>query len=195
MPVTSCQQQASVHTGVWGENAANESIPSPQKVLNFIAFKCFQNFDPSNPEELNDFLRYMRDVRQAVVVDTHDELGSLIITVECSSLEILEGLWEDYRTGLLDVKVQNCLATEHVLKEFGPIEVRLKTTILKDEYKACRDYFLQKPGEIERLYQFFFLSPSLVLLGCFFPHFLLCRQKSEVVLAPCFREVANIMAN
>jgi len=146
MPVTSSQQQVSVPTGVGGENVANGSIPSIQQTLSFIAFKCFQNVDPSKPEELNDYLKYMRDVRELLIVNVQE--GSLIITVECSSLEILEGLWEDYRTGHLNDMAQKYLVTEDILKELGLIEVKLMTTILEDEYRACREYFIQKPAHM-----------------------------------------------
>ena len=63
MTGTSFQQQLSVSTGVGVENVA-------QQVLSYIAFKCFQNVDPSNREELNGYLQYMRDVRKVLVVDT-----------------------------------------------------------------------------------------------------------------------------
>ena len=149
MPGTSHQQQVSVPTGVKGENVANENIPLVQDVLSYIGLKCFQNVDPSKPEELNGFIKYMRDVREVLFVGTQQ--GSLIITVECSSLEILDGLWEDYRTGHLNDMAQKYLVTEDLLKEFGLIEVKLMTTILEDDYRACREYFLQKPGEDERL--------------------------------------------
>lgn len=151
MPVTFGQQQASAPTGVWGDNVAERSIPTSQEVMSFIAFRCFQPVDPSKPEQLNGFLKYLTDVRKVVVVD--QQQGSLIITVECSSLEILEGLWEDYRTGFLNAMAQTYLVTEDILNEFGLIEVRLMTTILEDEYRACRDHFLHKPGKNERLYQ------------------------------------------
>lgn len=178
--VASCQQQATVPKGVWGENIANESITSAQEVFSFIASKCFLNVDPTNPEEVNDFLRYMREMRKVVVVDTHDKLGSLIITVQCSSLEILEGLWEDYRTGFLNASAQDYLVTEHILKEFGLIEVKLKTTILENEYRACRDYFLLKPGENERLYQFFFLSPFFFSWAASFLTFLFVDKTNKM---------------
>ena len=74
-------------------------------------------------------------------------VGSWLITVECSSLKILQGLWEDYRTGFLNAMAQTYLVTEDILNEFGLIEVRLMTTILEDEYRACRDHFLHKPGK------------------------------------------------
>ena len=44
-------------------------------------------------------------------------LGSLVITVSCSSLEVLEALWKDYRTGHLNEVVQVTLVRAEVLKE------------------------------------------------------------------------------
>lgn len=157
MPVTSFQQQVSVPASFGGESVANSNLPPTQGVLNLIMLKYLQAVDPSTKEEFNVFLRYMRDLRQAVVMNTQQ--GSLIITVECSSLEILEGLWEDYRTGHLNDMAQKYLVTEDILKEFGLIEVKLMTTILEDEYRACREYFLQSPGEDERLLHLFFYLP------------------------------------
>jgi len=146
IPITSFQQQVSIPEGFGGEmqtSLRNAKLPPTQGVLNLIMLKYLQAVNPSTEEEFNGFLRYIRDVRQAAIVDTQP--GSLIITVECSSLEILEGLWEDYRTGHLNDMAQKYLVTEDILKEFGLIEVRLMTTILEDEYRACREYFLQKP--------------------------------------------------
>jgi len=148
MPGTSFQQQVSIPASFGAEIVPKTNLPDTQGVLNLIMFKYLQNVNPSTEEDFNGFLRYMRDVRQVAVVDTQQ--GSLIITVECSSLEILEGLWEDYRTGHLNDMAQKYLVTEGILKELDLIEVRLMTTILENEYRACREYFLQKPGEDER---------------------------------------------
>ena len=144
-PGTSLLQQASIPASFGGEIVPSTNLPATQGVLNLIMVKYLQNVNPSTEEEFNGFLRYMRDVRQVAVVDTQQ--GSLIITVECSSLEILEGLWEDYRTGYLNGMAQKYLVTEDVLKEFGLVEVKLTTTILEDEYRDCREFLLQKPGE------------------------------------------------
>ncbi|XP_078345409.1 uncharacterized protein LOC144630925 [Oculina patagonica] len=140
MPVTPYQQQASPMAFCVG-NVACADLPPTQAVLNFIAYKYFQAVDPSNPEELNEFVKYLRDVRNVLVLDAQQ--GSLIITLECSSLEILDGLWEDYCSGHLNEMAQKNLATEEVLKEFGLMAVKLTTTILVKEYKACRRYFLK----------------------------------------------------
>ena len=77
--------------------------------------------------------------------------GSLIITVSCSSLEVLEALWKDYRRGHLNEVVQDTLVTAEVLKELNLCEVKLKTIILEDEYKLCKDLFIHKSGNYKEL--------------------------------------------
>ena len=107
------------------------SVPSAQEVLNFIAFKYFQSVDPSKPEELNGYLQYLKEVRKVLFVDAQP--GSLIITVKCSSLQILEELWKDYCTGHLNKVAQKFLVTEDLLKAVGLVAVKLKTTIAEEE--------------------------------------------------------------
>lgn len=143
-PDISCQQQSSTPGGFGGEHFENGRIASAQGVLNFIAFKYFQTVDPSKPEELNGYLQYLKDVRQVLFVDA--QTGSLIITVECKTLEILEGLWNDYSTGHLNEMAHEYLVTDNFLKEFGLTEVKLTTAILMKEYKACREQLLLQSG-------------------------------------------------
>ena len=67
--------------------------------------------------------------------------GSLVITVSCSSLKVLEDLWEDYNSGHLSKVVQEILVTTGVLEELCLREVKLKTIISEEEYKACEEFF------------------------------------------------------
>ena len=87
-------------------------------------------------QNLYEYLRNKLRVR----VDRHGE-GSLLITVTCSSLQILEGLWEDYSSGHLNEVVQQTLVTPDVLEKLGLSELKLKTTISEEEYKKCKEYF------------------------------------------------------
>ncbi|XP_068754719.1 protein mono-ADP-ribosyltransferase PARP12-like [Montipora capricornis] len=68
-------------------------------------------------------------------------MGSLIITVEVGSEEILEELWQDYQKGHLNEMAQTFLVTEDLLEEFGLIEFKLTTFIAEGEYKACQQFF------------------------------------------------------
>ncbi|PFX19582.1 uncharacterized protein LOC111338019 [Stylophora pistillata] len=103
--------------------------------------KYLNTIDPSKPEELNGFVQYLKEVREVLIVET--VFGSLIITVECISLEILDGLWNDYRTGYLNEMAQKYLVTKELLIELGLRDVKLTVTILENEYKKCQEYFLQ----------------------------------------------------
>ena len=88
------------------------------------------------------YLAYKLDV----FVRKHD-LGSLLITVECSSLPMLERLWEDYRTGHLNAIAQEMLITAEVLEKVGLADVRLKTFISEEEYEKGKQIFMDHSGE------------------------------------------------
>ena len=128
---------------------AETGFPTSQDVLNLAASKYLKAIDPSKPEDLNGFVYYLEKVRKTLIVDTQS--GSLIITVECSSVEILDELWYDYCNGFLKKMVQKFLVDDEVLKELGLTEVKLTTTILEEDYRACREYLLQHSGEFRSL--------------------------------------------
>ena len=105
--------------------------------------------DPSTPEELNGFLQYLKEVRKVLVLDVQS--GSLIITVKCGSLDILEGLWKDYCSGRLNEMAQKYLVTDDILKELGLTEVKLKANIKEEEYTACEEHFMRNFGKYVNL--------------------------------------------
>ena len=120
-------------------------IPTTQEVLNFIALKYFQTVDTTKPEELSEFLCYLTAVRSLLFQST--QTGSLIVTVLCTSLEILDSLWYDYCTGHLNDVAQKYLVTKDVLREFDLTELKLTTTLLLEECMAARKFFLEGSGE------------------------------------------------
>ena len=136
--ITSTQSQVSNTTASLSGNVGNGVIPSPQQILSLIASKYLNNLNPSTLEDFNGFMLYMKEMRKVIVVDCKP--GSLIITVECGSLKILEELWQDYCTGNLGRVVQECLVTEDILKELGLSEIKLITTIDEKDYKDCQKY-------------------------------------------------------
>ena len=66
---------------------------------------------------LQSFCQYLKKMLD-VVVRRHDT-GSLLLTVECRSLQILEGLWKDYCSGHLNEMAQESLITAEVLEKLG----------------------------------------------------------------------------
>ena len=89
--------------------------------------------------------RYVRNKLNATVEDI--ELGSLSITVRCSSLKILEGLWEDYISGHLNQVVQEALVTHEVLEILGLDDLKLKVFISEEEYEKGKKVFADNSGE------------------------------------------------
>ena len=80
-------------------------------------------------------------------VDVEDyRLGSLVITVSCSSLEVLETLWKEYRTGHLNKVVQATLVTAEVLEKLDLNEVKLRTLISEEDYLSYKDFLNYRPG-------------------------------------------------
>ena len=143
-PGTSEIPQVEVSSGSRRANVENRAVPSPQEILSTISSKYLQKRDISTPEDFNEFVQYIERVRRAVVVEVTD--GSIIVMVECVSLEILEGLWEDYNSGHLNEIAQKFLVTEEILKAFGLAEVKLSTTIKVEDYRSCRKLLLKIAG-------------------------------------------------
>ena len=133
--------------GASATSAASGSMSCPQtedlqtrKVDTFLSIikDSFKNTNPQSIEECNWFKEFTKEMK-AVITDVSE--GSLVITVRCESLMILEELWTDYLSGRLGEVVQNCFVTEKILKELNLAELRLKTTIDIEEYNACKMFF------------------------------------------------------
>ena len=103
-----------------------------------IVQNYLQTTPPQSPEEHSRFMEYTQKMR---LIITGVAVGSLVITVRCESLMILEELWTDYSSGHLGEVVQNCFVTEKILKELNLAELRLKTTMDIEEYNACKMFF------------------------------------------------------
>ena len=140
-----CQEDQ--QPGESATSAAFGSVSYPQtedlyalRVKTFLSVikDSLQTTKPQSIEECYQFLEYAKAMK-VVIVGVSE--GSLVITVKCESLMILEELWTDYSSGHLGEVVQNCFVTEKILKELNLAELRLKTTIDVEEYNACKMFF------------------------------------------------------
>ena len=96
-------------------------------------------------EPVGLFLRYLWCKLRLLV--RNSEVGSWHITVECSSLQVLEGLWEDYRSGHLNSVAQEILITPQVLEKLGLTELKLKTFISEDQYEKGKKLLEASSGD------------------------------------------------
>jgi len=88
---------------------------------------------------------YLKGVLDLIVREAKE--GSLLITVECSSLNILERLWEDYCSGNLNAEAEERLLTDDIKKRFDVESIELETTILHKDYLACKLLLMYKSSE------------------------------------------------
>ena len=120
----------------------NQQISSPDNVDIWHVILSFKN-------AFNSLVEYLR-LKLGVDVQ-YSRLGSLVITVSCNSLQVLEGLWEDYQSGHLNEMIQKTLVTTEVLKQLGLSELKLKTIISEEEYRGCKEQLTQGLGETDSL--------------------------------------------
>ena len=136
VPVSSEQSQSSSVNAEAPQE--HRCIPTTEEILRAIAASIMRNTPPKSWDEYCEFLTYLKEIRATI---TGIGTGSLLITVKCDSLQILERLWEEYLSGHLGEVIQRSFVTEELLKEFSLAELKLKTTISEEEYKACKAYF------------------------------------------------------
>ena len=77
--------------------------------------------------------------------------GSLIITVSCSSLEVLEELWKEYRTGHLNKVIQATLVSAEVLEKLNLKAVKLRTIISEEDYLSYKGFLKKSSGNAVKL--------------------------------------------
>ena len=128
-------------------------LPEPEQII-----AGADDPEPNNPPEIDIwsvilsfkesvdlFLRYLWCKLHLRV--RNNEVGSWHITVECSSLQVLEGLWEDYRSGHLNSVAQEMLISPQVLEKLGLTELKLKTYISEDQYEKGKKLLEASSGD------------------------------------------------
>ena len=134
-----CQEVQQPGTSATSAASGSVSYPQREKEVFLSTVRNFlQNTPPQSTEEFNWFKEYLKKMR-LILTGVSD--GSVLLTVKCESLMILEELWTDYSSGHLGEVVQNCFVTEKILKELNLAELRLKTTMDIEEYNACKMFF------------------------------------------------------
>ena len=117
--------------------------PTGKQVLCLIATNYLKTTPPKSKDDHGEFLRYLKEMD---LLFTGHSVGSLLITVKCDSLQILERLWKDYLSGHLSEVVQRSFVTEELLAELNLAELKLKTAISEEDYEVCKKYFKKDPA-------------------------------------------------
>ena len=112
---------------------------------------------PPLSHKLGSCNQYGNHLMKNGVFITDAEKGSVIITVECETMEALNELWEDYKSGRLNRMAEKCLITEDLKSSCGCQEIKLKTRIEEETYIKYRETLIRK-GEAIFLVSIFSVS-------------------------------------
>ena len=139
------QEQPSAEVTV-GQSTSTE-LPARQQ--NNTEVQSFWDDVYSSKSSLNRLKKYLK--KKFGVGVQGDRRGSLIITVSCSSLEVLEELWKDYQTGHLNEVIQATLVTAEVLEKLNLKEVKLRTIISEEDYLSYKEFLNKSSGNALKL--------------------------------------------
>ena len=92
-------------------------------------------------KSLTDHLIAAYDVRLISV-----RKGSIVIILECPTLESLEHLWGDYCSGHLDKVAEGYLVRDEIKEKLNLETICLETTIDEENYLNCKKALMELPG-------------------------------------------------
>ena len=101
------------------------------------------------PDSIRTFTEYLEKAFNLAILMV--ESGSVIITVQCHTLESLEILWNDYQSGHLNDIAETFLVTDELKRKLGMQNIRLKTTIEEENYLICKKAFMEISDELGNL--------------------------------------------
>ena len=128
------------------QQGAQEAKEEVKRYMRKKAEAGMGTFDLTSDEGLLDFHAYL--VGHLHVRVEGVEPSSIKITVKCHTTEILERLWDDYRSGHLNAVAEECLITEKVKDELDMETITLTTTILEEDYLACKQSLMEISGTL-----------------------------------------------
>lgn len=138
-------------TGVTTKKTSQQQNKQQER-MNRYAMIEVEDFPATTQEELQNYCSSLCLKFNVDLIDKRQ--GSLILTLHCRTLEILERLWEDYCSGHLDTVAEKCFLTDEIKGEMGEKSeddadtVGLETTISKEDYLRCKKYLTELSGKL-----------------------------------------------
>ena len=103
--------------------------------------KCNEFSKDNLGEDLKSFTDHIDNVYGVHLVTVGK--GSVIIILDCPTLDSLEHLWNDYLAGHLDNLAERFRVTNEMKKKLDLKTVCLKTTILEEDYLNCKEALME----------------------------------------------------
>ena len=93
---------------------------------------------------VKSFTSLLTKIYKVIVVDVCT--GSIVISLRCPTLESLEYLWRDYRSGDLDKLAERYLVTGEIKKKLNLETIYLRTNMDEENYLNCKKALMGLPS-------------------------------------------------
>ncbi|XP_074621195.1 uncharacterized protein LOC141879795 isoform X3 [Acropora palmata] len=128
------------------KNLENEKEETMEKCLS----QTVQNYSKSDDHPRANYAQALKSSTDHVITTLGVNLltaakDSVIIVLECPTLESLELLWNDYLAGHLDKVAERYLVTDETKKELNSKTIFLKTYMEEENYLNCKKAFEELP--------------------------------------------------
>ena len=100
--------------------------------------------EDNGAKALQSFTEYLVTTYDVRLVSV--KKGSVVITLDCPTLETLELLWSDYRSGHLVKVAERYLVSDKIKKKLNLETICLKTRIEKGSYLNCSRALMKLPS-------------------------------------------------
>ena len=110
-----------------------------QEVHFYLKYNDHSRDDPW--QAIKSFTDHLLEVYKVRLVTLG--VASVIIILDCPTLESLDRLWYDYISGHLDKVAERYLVTDKMKKRLDLETVCLQTTITKENYFNCRKALME----------------------------------------------------
>ena len=125
---------------IWGKNLEKKKKEAMEKILTQVVetyMECNKLSQGNLKEDLKSFTDHIDNVYGVNLVTVGK--GSVIIILDCPTVDSLEHLWNDYLAGHLDNLAERYLVTNEIKKKLNLETVCLKTTIVEEDYLNCKE--------------------------------------------------------
>ena len=129
---------------IWAKNLEKKEREAMEDILTQVVekyVKCNEFSKDNLGEDLKSFTDHIVNVYGVNLVTVGK--GSVIIILDCPTLDSLEHLWNDYLAGHLDNLAQRYLVTNEMKKKLNLETGSLKTTIVEEDYLNCKEALMK----------------------------------------------------
>ena len=150
-------------TGVTSKKNSPKYNVLRERLTSFATLEL-ECFPLTAQQELQQFCYYL--TKKLDLELSKKKTDSLILTVHCRTLEILERLWEDYCSGHLDEVAEECFLTDETAKTKEEMKenmdtISVETTILRKEYERCKKFLTEISGKLSSHVAMAYLGPEI----------------------------------